>query len=134
MVNNDDIGSASAIIGRDTYKTEIVLDNHQLIADEPVGVGGKDLGPAPGDFLRISLASCTAITLRMYANRKGMNIDKIEVIVRTEKVDNKTIFHRDIRFTGDLDEDQRKRMIQIANACPIHKVLNNPIEVVTQLL
>jgi putative redox protein len=126
---------ASAIIGADQpYKTSIILDNHTLIADEPLDNGGKDLGPSPGDFLRMSLASCTAITLRMYANRKGFDITQIEVKVHTEQVSDKTIFHRHIEVTGNIDEHQRKRMLQIANACPVHKILTNPIEVLTKLV
>jgi putative redox protein len=124
---------ASASIGTDQYKTDITLDNHTLTADEPVDNGGKDLGPSPGDFLRISLASCTAITLRMYANRKGFDISQIEVRVHMEQLDGKTIFHRQVNITGNFDEHQRKRMLQIANACPVHKILTNPIEVLTQI-
>lgn len=122
---------ASAIIGLDQYKTELVLDNHTLIADEPLDNGGQDLGPSPGDLIRLSLASCTAITLRMYANRKGFDISRIEVKIHTEKSGNKTVFHRQIQITGNLDEAQRNRMLQIANACPVHKMLTNPIEVTT---
>lgn len=124
---------ASAIIGNEQYKTELILDNHSFIADEPIDMGGKDLGPAPGDLLRLSLASCTAITLRMYANRKGFDVTQIEVKVRTENITGKNIFHCHVHITGNIDEHQRKRMLQIAKACPIHKMLTNPIEVLTQL-
>jgi putative redox protein len=130
----DNIKWASAIIGLDKYKTNILLDNHSLIADEPIDAGGQDAGPTPGDFLRISLASCTAITLRMYADRKGFDIAQIEVKVHTERTETKTTFHRQVLLTGNLDEAQRARMLQIANACPIHKVLSHPVEVVTKLL
>jgi putative redox protein len=125
---------ASATIGTDAYKTQITLDNHTFIADEPISNGGKDLGPSPGDFLRTSLASCTAITLRMYANRKGYNIGQIEVKVFSEQINGKTIFHSNVSLTGTLDTAQRSRMLQIAKACPVHKLLINPIEVLTQLL
>jgi len=124
----------AATIGRDSYKTEITTDTHTLLADEPFNNGGKDLGPAPGDFLRISLASCTAITLRMYANRKGYLVDRIEVKVFTESQNGKTIFNRSIQFDGEVSVQERQRLLQIANACPIHKVLVNPIEVVTKLI
>jgi putative redox protein len=130
----DNIKWASAIIGLDKYKTNILLDNHSLIADEPVDAGGQDAGPTPGDFLRISLASCTAITLRMYADRKGFDVTEIEVKVHTERIETKTTFHRQVLLTGNLDEAQRARMLQIANACPVHKVLTHPIEVITKLL
>jgi putative redox protein len=124
----------SATIFRDTYKTEVITDSHALIADEPLANGGKDLGPSPGDFLRTSLATCTAITLRMYANRKNLPIEKIEVKVHTEQVDGKTIFHSSLLIDGTIDEQQRKRLIQIANACPVHKMLTRPIEIQTVML
>jgi putative redox protein len=130
----DNVKWASAIIGSEKYKTNILLDTHSLIADEPIDAGGKDQGPTPGDFLRISLASCTAITLRMYADRKGFDVTQIEVKVHSEKSEDKTTFHRQVLLTGNLNETQRARMLQIANACPVHKVLTHPIEVITQLI
>jgi putative redox protein len=123
----------SAIIGTDHFRTEITVGGKMVIADEPEELGGTDLGPAPGEFLMISLASCTAITLRMYADRKNWPIEKIIVEVNFEKVDNKTIFKREVQLTGDLTEDQRARLLQIANACPVHKTLTNPIEIQTSL-
>jgi putative redox protein len=124
----------SAVIGKDHYKTEITTDAHKFLVDEPSDIGGTDLAPSPGDFLRTSLASCTAITLRMYIDRKGWNVDKIEVKVHTEEVDDKTIFHTSIDITGEVDPDQRKRLIQIAKKCPIHKLLTNPIDVKTEFV
>lgn len=124
----------SARIGNDQYRTEIITDTHDFLADEPVDNGGTDLAPSPGDYLRTSLASCTAITLRMYANRKKMHVDKIEVKVATESKDGKTIFYRKIFVTGAIDEEQRKRMLQIADLCPIHKMLENPIEIESEMV
>lgn len=124
---------ASAIIGHDHYKTNLILDNHTLVADEPLDNGGKDMGPAPGDLMRLSLASCTAITLRMYADRKGWTISQIEVKVHTEKVGDKTVFHSEVILDGNLDAHQRHRLLQIAKACPVHKLLTNPIEILTHL-
>ena len=123
-----------ATIGKDHYRTELIASGKKVIADEPEDVGGTNSGPAPGEFLMISLASCTAITLRMYADRKQWSVDKIIVEVASEKVDNKTIFKREISFEGALDEEQRKRLLQIANSCPVHKTLTNPIEVTTKLI
>ena len=82
----------------------------------------------------ISLASCTAITLRMYADRKQWNVSKIKVEVASEKMDNKTFFKREILIEGDIKEDQRQRLLQIANSCPVHRVLTNPIEISTILI
>lgn len=123
----------TAIIGRERYKTELITNGHHLIADESEEVGGKNLGPAPGEFLMVSLASCTAITVRMYADRKQWPLEKIRVEVASEKVDKTTIFIRHVYFEGALDDEQRNRLLQIANACPVHKTLTNPIEIKTEL-
>lgn len=122
-----------ASIGKDHYKTELVTSNHHLVADEADEVGGTNLGPAPGQFLQLSLASCTAITLRMYADRKSFLLDKIKVEVASEKVNGATVFTRHIYLEGELEPTQRERLLQIANACPIHKTLTNPIQIVTEI-
>jgi putative redox protein len=124
----------TAIIGKDHYKTQLLTAGHRLVADESVDVGGTDLGPGPGEFLLVALASCTAITLRMYADRKNWPVEKIKVEVGSEKVDNVTVFLRHVYLEGPLDAAQRRRMIQIANSCPVHKTLTNPIEIKTELL
>lgn len=124
---------AVATITDEIYRTELKVRKHTVIADEPEDVGGKDLGPRPGDFYRMSLASCTAITLRMYANRKNLDVKRIEVSVSTEEGEGKTILHTNIKIIGNLDEAQHNRMLQIAKLCPVHKVLTNPIEIETKL-
>ena len=123
----------TAIIARDAYKTELVTGGHQLLADEPLEVGGKNLGPGPGEYLLISLASCTAITLRMYADRKQWPVEKIRVELSSEKIEGTTVFTRHIYFEGTLDPAQRDRLLQIANACPVHKTLTSPIEIKTEV-
>lgn len=123
----------TAIIGREEYRTEVTSNEHTLLADERRETGGKNLGPGPGEFLMISLATCTAITLRMYANRKQWPVEKIKVEVSTEVVEKTTIFTRTIYAEGAIDESQRARLLQIANACPVHKTLTNPIEIKTHL-
>lgn len=124
---------AIATIGTETYKTELVARTHKIVADEPSDVGGKDLGPRPGDFLRMSLASCTAITLRMYANRKNFDVKEIQVSVASKEVEGGTAFETDVKIKGNLDEAQHQRMLQIAKLCPVHKVLTSPIQISTQL-
>jgi len=124
----------TAIIEHEHYRTELFASGKTVIADEPEELGGTDAGPAPGEFLLISLASCTAITLRMYADRKKWDVSKIKVEVASEKIDNKTFFKREILLEGNLEEDQRHRLLQIANSCPVHKVLTNPIEIGTILI
>lgn len=122
-----------AVIGRETYRTEMLVRKHIVIADEPPDAGGTDLGPRPGDFLRMSLASCTAITLRMYADRKGYAVEQIQVEVSTTEQPGRTSFQSDIEIKGQLTEEQRDRMMQIAKLCPVHKALTNPIEIETTL-
>lgn len=123
----------TAVIGHEPYRTEILTTGHRLVADEPEEVGGKNAGPGPGDFLMISLASCTAITVKMYANRKQWPVEKIRVEVSSEKIDKVTRFTRHLYLEGALNEEQRARLLQIANACPVHKTLTNPIEILTEL-
>jgi putative redox protein len=122
-----------AKIGKDHYRTEVTASGKTIIADEPEDRGGTNEGPAPGEFLMTALASCTAITVRMYADRKQWAVNGIRVEIASEKVDGKTVFKRDVYLEGDLSEEQRQRLLQIANACPVHKTLTGPIEIETQL-
>lgn len=123
----------TATIGIEPYETSLSNGVHLIYSDEPNEAGGRNKGPTPQDFLRMSLASCTAITLRMYANRKELTVEKIIVEIRSEKVDNKTVFHRNVFVKGTITNEQRERLLKIANACPIHKILTNPIEVTTTI-
>lgn len=124
-----------AVIGREHYQTRLFAPGgHELLADEPEELGGTNHGPAPGELLMLSLASCTAITVRMYADRKAWPLDAIEVEIDLEKVNAVNRFKREVRLTGALSDEQRQRLLQIANACPVHKVLTGPIEVETQLV
>lgn len=126
-----DNGTVVASIGRDHYKTELTSGTHTLLSDEPAGNGGTDSGPMPGDFMRMALASCTAITLRMYADRKKMDIERIDVTVNSERLEYKTVFKCEIAIVGNITEEQRARLEEIAHKCPVHVVLANPIEVET---
>jgi putative redox protein len=123
-----------AKIGKDHYRTELIASGKILVADEPEDRGGTDTGPAPGEFLMMALASCTAITVRMYADRKQWEVDNIRVEVSSEKQEGKTVFKRDLYLEGHLNDEQRQRLLQIANACPVHKTLTHPIEIDTQLM
>ena len=134
MIEIDNTDKVSARIGNETYRTELKTTPHTVTSDEPIGLGGKDLGPSPGDLLRMSLASCTAITLRMYANRKGWDVKSIEVTVGTEKIQRKTIFSVSIGIDGAIDPSQRQRMLQIGKLCPIHKILTGEIDVSVDLV
>jgi putative redox protein len=116
------------------YRTIIQTATHQLIADEPKGSGGEDLGFSPSELLSASLSACTSITLRMYADRKGYPLEGAEVEVVFEKVENTTILTRNIKLIGALTEEQKTRLLQIANQCYIHKTLTNPIQIMTNIL
>lgn len=120
---------------KERYRTQIKTSSHSFIVDEPEAICGKDLGPKPGDLLAASLASCTGITLRMYADRKGWDLDEamIEVTFENNAKEGHSKFNMNIRLFGNLDQTQRARLLEIANNCPIHKILENPIEVQTVL-
>ncbi|MBA4056490.1 MAG: osmotically inducible protein OsmC [Marivirga sp.] len=125
--------TVTASIGRDPYRTELKTSDHILWSDEPIEAGGKNEGPTPEDLMRMSLASCTAITLRMYADRKKWDVDQIRVTVTSEKMKYKTVFNCEIDVSGNLNEEQRKRFREIAHSCPVHKLLSSPIEVATTM-
>lgn len=123
----------TAIIGKDRYRTAIVTENKTFFADEPPELGGADTAPSPPEYLMSALASCTAITLRMYADRKNLAVEKIKVKVTYSKETYKSVFHVEVSFEGKMDAEQEKRFLDIAKMCPIHKILNNPIETETKL-
>lgn len=115
------------------YKTKIFADGHFIYADEPQELGGTDEGMAPGALLLASLGSCTAITIRMYADRKQFPLEGIKInlaICPEEEMDAGTVIERKIELIGNLSDDERKRLMIIADKCPIHKMLSNPIKVI----
>jgi putative redox protein len=114
-------------------KQILEIGNHQLIADEPVSVGGDDQGPGPTEFLQAALGSCTAITVTMVAQRKQMPLKDVRVQVSMDKTADATKFHREIEFVGDLTAEQREYLLGIANKCPVHKILSGKIEIDTVL-
>ncbi|SMD17044.1 OsmC family protein [Pedobacter nyackensis] len=116
------------------YKTKVYSGGHFIYSDEPEDVGGTDEGMSPAALLLASLGSCTAITLRMYADRKNLNLDYVKIeleICKEEEMSAGTTIKRRIEFTGELTEDERKRLMVIADKCPIHKILSNPIKIET---
>lgn len=128
--------SIDAHIGRDHYRTEIRTASHTLIADEPEQNGGKDLGFTPHQLLAAALGGCTNATVRMYADRKAWPLEAVDTQVMIEHGDNfdTTRIHRSIRFTGALTEEQRSRLLQIAERCPIHRTLSGDLKILTELL
>lgn len=113
------------------YATRITARGKDIIADEPLDHGGTDLGFRPHELFLSALASCTAITMRMYADRKQWNVSSIGVTINMErdqdgaKVDTRISIEVDL--PADLPQDQRERLLQIAKACPVHRTLENPI-------
>ena len=125
-------------IGKEKYQCTILWRNGTFIADEPVKSGGLDLGPDPITLLLSSLASCTLVTLKMYIDRKGWAINDIEVVANMYQVKEGdkviTTINRDIKFLSEITEEQRKRLLQIAAACPVSKILENQIDVKTLII
>ena len=107
----------------------IAVREHQLTADEPTDQGGEDAGPSPQELLAASLASCTAVTIEMYAERKGWDIGDISVEVDYEPAQrgSPTRFVMDVRMPKELPDEQRERLMQIAAKCPVHRTLEGEV-------
>ena len=111
------------------FSHEVSVRTHDLTADEPKDHGGEDTGPSPQELLAASLASCTAITIEMYARRKGWNIGEVTVDVDYEPAQrgSPTKFNMVMRLPKELPEDQRERLTQIAAKCPVHRTLEGEV-------
>jgi putative redox protein len=132
-------------IGNDGYRTEIIANGFPMVADEPESVGGTNTGPNPYDFVLAGLGACTAITLRMYATRKGWPLDSVDVRLTHAKVHARdsehtesmtgTIDHigREITLSGSLDDEQKARLMDIADRCPVHRSLHGEVAIITNL-
>ncbi|MEI7470129.1 MAG: OsmC family protein [Chloroflexota bacterium] len=125
------ITSVHTSISENKYRSKITAGVHMLIADEPVNEGGLDLGPTPIQLLAGSLGSCTTITLRMYADRKSWPLQGADVNVTIDRTTTQASIQRNIRLHGPLDETQRARLMQVADACPVHKMLSATIAITT---
>ena len=138
-------GEVVARTEADGFATEVAAGRHLLLADEPKAVGGSDLGPTPYDLLAAALATCTSMTLRMYAAHKKLDFESAEVRVThgrihaddcadCEKRDGMLHeFQRELVLEGNLSDAQRNRMVEIADRCPVHKTLHNEISIKTRL-
>jgi uncharacterized OsmC-like protein len=118
--------------GRDRFRTDVMVRGHPVVVDEPEILGGKDLGPTPYDLLCTALGSCTTITLRMYADRKGWPLEEVTARVTHHRVrategsaDASPIdhFRVELDFRGPLTLPQRVRLLEIADRCPVHRTL-----------
>jgi len=132
-VNKKFVESANAQIGTTKYKTVVTSAGHTLVADEPESNDGEDSGMNPYSLLLASLGSCTAITLRMYVTRKMWVVEHISVKLELFKTDTGITIERYLSFKGELSVEQKSRLLQIANACPIHKILVGNIAIETIL-
>jgi putative redox protein len=133
---------AKASLTGETYTTQVQARHHEWVGDEPIDLGGEDKGMTPSEMLCGALATCTAITLKMYASRKEWPLESVNVEVEhhssrqrtdTEKAES-DLFIRHIELAGDLTEDQKVRLIQIANKCPVHKTLTHASDIDTRLV
>jgi putative redox protein len=108
---------------------EVTIREHELTADEPKDQGGEDEGPSPQELLAASLASCTAITMEMYAQRKGWDVGEMSVDVNYEPAQrgSPTRFELVVTMPKELPEEQRRRLMQIAAKCPVHRTLEGEV-------
>lgn len=112
----------------------VKVRNHELISDILAREGGEDLGPSPHELLAAALATCTASTLQLYANRKGWTLTDAEVSVVITGAPEQSHFLRKINLVGVTDAEQVKRLLEIADRCPVHRVLTGKIAISTELL
>lgn len=137
-------GEVMTRIGDSGFTTEIIAGKHHLIADEPPSVGGLDDGPTPYGYLLSALGACTAMTLRMYADYKKIDLKEVEVKLTHDKIHQQDgansesskgkidQIKRDIKLSGQLSTEQRKRLIEIADKCPVHKTLEGKPNIITR--
>lgn len=126
------------------FQQTVTSGPHQLLADEPVAVGGADSGPGPYDLLLSALGACTSMTMRMYADRKSLPVDRITVTLKHNKIHAEDCaecetreglidqIDRVIAIEGALDADQRKRLMEIADKCPVHRTLHSEVRILTK--
>jgi putative redox protein len=120
---------ATARRNGNSFTHDLEIRSHHVTADEPEENGGDDTGPSPQELLAASLASCTAITIEMYAKRKGWNIGDLGVDVNYEPAQrgSPTKFKMQVRFPKELPEEQREKLMQIAAKCPVHRTLEGEV-------
>jgi len=130
----------------DGFSTQMKVGSHYMIADEPTSFGGNNFGPSPYEYVSAGLSACTAMTIQMYAKRKNWHVENVEVHTSYGKTHAKDcndcentnakidVFNREIKLRGDLDDKQIKRLLQIADKCPVHKTLHATVQVITKLV
>jgi putative redox protein len=134
------------VVERDgKFAQDIYTDRHRLRADEPTTYGGQDSGPSPYELLLASLGSCTAMTIRMYAERKSMALERVSVRLKHDKIHARDCEHceteqgkvdrieRELELAGELSGEQRQDLLRIADRCPVHRTLHSEIDIQTRL-
>ena len=127
-------------------RTDMEAGGHELVADEPKSLGGTDAGPTPYDYLLAALAGCTAMTLRMYADRKGWPLESVTVWLSQDRIHATDCeeceteegridrIEREIELEGPLEEEQRRRLLEVADMCPVHRTLETEVLVENSLV
>ena len=123
--------------GQGRYQQQVSAGKHIMLADEPESMGGGDAGPAPFDFLMAGLGACTSMTLRMYAERKGLALTGISVVLNHDKTEvdgiQRNRISRQISLEGNLSDAERQRLLEIAEKCPVHRALSQSFVLESQL-
>ena len=125
--------TAIVTTGKGKFRQTVRVGPHVLVADEGAAEGGDDAGLAPHEWILAGLGACTSMTLKLYADRKGWPLESVEVKVHGAHVDGAFVLTREVTVTGALDAEQRARLLEIANKCPVHKSLTGPIRIETTL-
>ncbi|MBR0775072.1 OsmC family protein [Bradyrhizobium diazoefficiens] len=136
------------VVVQETRKSKfsqlVTVGPHHLVADEPIAAGGEDAGPGPYDFLLAGLGACTSMTMRLYADRKSLPLDRVTVTLKHSKIYAKDCvecetregmldqIERDIAMDGALEPEQRRKLMEIADKCPVHRTLTSEIRIVTK--
>ena len=120
--------------GEGPLQQKLSTGDLRFLSDAEVTKGGGGTGPCPHEYLGAALAACTSMTLKMYASRKAMNLENAIVTVDIERSDDIEKFARDIQLIGNLNAEEKERLMEIADKCPIHKALAGQIQIKTQLV
>ena len=120
--------------GQGPLQQKLTVGDLHFLADAEISKGGSGTGPNPHEYLGAALAACTSMTLKMYAERKEMKLENAVVTVDIERANDVEMFSREIQLLGNLSADERERLLEIANKCPIHKALSGQIQIKTQLV
>lgn len=120
--------------GQGPLQQVIEIGPHRLLTDVSPALGGEDSGPEPHDLLAAALAACTTLTVNLYARRKGYALDEVKVSIKHGQEGEAYALHRSIHYAGALSEEEKQRLTDIANKCPVHKTLSGKIQITTEAI